>query len=63
MPYHIRKCPHQNAYKVYGPNGPLSKRCLPHETAVKQRIAVRLNEIGLSPKKALPQAGRRTFTR
>lgn len=48
MPYQIRKCPHQNAYKVYAPSGPLSKRCLPLETAKKQKIAVILSEHGIS---------------
>lgn len=58
MPYQIRKCPHQNAYKVYAPHGALSKRCLPLETAKKQRTAVILSEIGLSQR---PPSGERTL--
>lgn len=60
MPYHIRRCPHQDAYKVYGPHGPLSKRCLPLEMAKKQRTAVYLSEHGLSRPTAMghPKAKR-----
>jgi len=54
MPYQIRKCPHQDAYKVYAPHGTLSKRCLPLETAKKQRTAVILSEIGLSRPRTIP---------
>jgi len=49
MPYTIRKCPNQDAYKVRSQSGrPLSKKCLPLERAKKQRTAAILSEIGLS---------------
>lgn len=45
MPYHIRKLPNQEKYKVYTDKGkPLSKKGLSHEQATKQKIAVSLNE-------------------
>ena len=43
MPYQIKPCL-QGGYKVFSPTRPLSKKCLPLETAKKQRIAVFLSE-------------------
>lgn len=47
MPYHIRKLPNRDKYKVYTQDGtPLSKVGLSHEQAVKQKIAVSIGEFG-----------------
>jgi hypothetical protein len=44
MPYVIKPCPNAPGYKVFSPTRPLSKKCLPLETAKKQRIAVYLSQ-------------------
>lgn len=45
MPYHIRKMPNQDKYKVYTDKGkPLSKKGLTYKQAEKQKIAVSLSE-------------------
>ena len=61
MPYTIRKCPNQDAYKVYSESGrPLSKKCLPLERAKKQRTAAFLSETGLSAtRRRLPRGTNR----
>ena len=47
MPYHIRKQPHAELYKVYTESGkPLSYRGLPLQTATRQRTAVMMREFG-----------------
>ena len=43
MPYHIRKLPHQDLYKVYGEDGkPHSHNGLSKEMAKKQLIALNI---------------------
>ena len=60
MPYTIRKCPNQDAYKVYSRSGrPLSKKCLPIERAKQQRTAVFLSESGLSATRRVPRGTNR----
>lgn len=46
MPYHIRKLPNKNLFKVYDNSGiPLSKKGLTKSKAKKQIIAVHLSKV------------------
>jgi len=46
MPYHIRKIPNKNLYKVYNKKGKsLSHKGLTYKNARKQIIAVHLSEV------------------
>ena len=52
MPYHLRKMPNKDLYKVYSESGtPLSKKGLSKTQGEKQKTAVTLSEIRKKTKK------------